>query len=126
MLPNFWICCRELRRLKVTSFRACVRSVCSVECSAIKKKFVCFYFHQSCRHVADNIGDINVDLMQSSESSSFTCNDVKLCKFNKPFSYSEKESEWNDISLEFVEFSNAHNCDRSHNATQSNLVHKNV
>ena len=30
MLPNFGICCRELRGLKVTSFRACVRSFCSV------------------------------------------------------------------------------------------------
>ena len=31
MLSNFEICCRELRGLKVTSFRACVRSFCSVE-----------------------------------------------------------------------------------------------
>ena len=30
VLPNFGICCRELRGLKVTSFRACVRSFCSV------------------------------------------------------------------------------------------------
>ena len=28
--PNFEICCRELGGLKVTTFRACVRSVCSV------------------------------------------------------------------------------------------------
>ena len=26
VLPNFGICCRELRELKVTSSRACVRS----------------------------------------------------------------------------------------------------
>ena len=31
VLPNFGICCcRELAGLKVTSFRACVRSLCSV------------------------------------------------------------------------------------------------
>ena len=30
VLPNFGICCRELRGLKVASFRACVRSFCSI------------------------------------------------------------------------------------------------
>ena len=30
----------------------------------------------------------------------------------------------NDISLQFVEFSNVHNCDRSCNVTRSNLVYK--
>ena len=30
VLPNFGIGCRELGALKVTSFRACVRSFCSV------------------------------------------------------------------------------------------------
>ena len=45
---------------------------------------------------------------------------------NRPFSYSEKECESNDISLQFVEFSNVHNCDRSSNAIQSKLAHKNV
>ena len=45
---------------------------------------------------------------------------------NRPFSYSEKESGSNDISLHFVEFSNVHNCDRTSNAIQSNLAYKNV
>ena len=46
--------------------------------------------------------------------------------FNRPFSYSEKECGSNDISLQFVEFSNVHNCDRSSNAIQWNLVNKTV
>ena len=45
---------------------------------------------------------------------------------NRPFSYSEKESQSNDTLLHFVEFSNVHNSDGSSNATQSNLVNKNV
>ena len=45
---------------------------------------------------------------------------------NRPFSYSEKESQSNDTLLHFVEFSNVHNGDRSSNATQSNLAYKNV
>ena len=43
---------------------------------------------------------------------------------NRPFSYSESECGSNDISLQFVEFSNVHNCDRSSNATLSNLAYK--
>ena len=43
---------------------------------------------------------------------------------NRPFSYSENEPGSNDISLNFVEFSNVPNCDRSSNATHSNLVYK--
>ena len=35
LLPNSGICCRELRGLKVTSFRACVRSFCSVTTASI-------------------------------------------------------------------------------------------
>ena len=45
---------------------------------------------------------------------------------NRPFRYSKKESGSNDISLNFVEFSNSHNTDRSSNATQSNVVYKAV
>ena len=47
-------------------------------------------------------------------------------KRNRPFSYSEKECGSNDISLQFVEFSKVHNCDRSSNAIQSNLANKTV
>ena len=45
---------------------------------------------------------------------------------NRPYSYSRRECGSNDISLHFVEFSNVHNTNRISNATQSNLVHKNV
>ena len=45
---------------------------------------------------------------------------------NRPFSSSEKESQSNDTLLHFVDFSNVDNCDRSSNATRSNLVYKNV
>ena len=45
---------------------------------------------------------------------------------NRPFSYSEKESQSNDTLLHFVGFSNVHKSDRSSNATRSNLVYKNV
>ena len=45
---------------------------------------------------------------------------------NRPFSYSEKEPQSNDTLLRFVEFSNVHNSDRSYNATQWNLLYKNV
>ena len=45
---------------------------------------------------------------------------------NRPFSYSEKESQSNETLLHFVEFSNVHNSDRTSNATRSNLVYKNV
>ena len=74
-------------------------------------------------------------------------------QMHRPFSYSEKECEWNDISLHFVEFSNVHNgpfsysekesqsndtllhsvessnvhsSDRSSKATPSSLTHENV
>ena len=43
---------------------------------------------------------------------------------NRPFSYSENECGSNDISLQFVEFSNVDNCDRSVNATLSSLEYK--
>ena len=45
---------------------------------------------------------------------------------NRSVSYFKKECGSNDISLHFVELSNVHNNDRSSNATQSNLVYKNV
>ena len=46
--------------------------------------------------------------------------------FNRPFCFSEKDSQSNDTLLHFVEFSNVHNSDKSSNATRSNLVYKNV
>ena len=41
-----------------------------------------------------------------------------------PFSYSGKESESNDVMMQFEEFSNVHNGDRASNATRSNLAYK--
>ena len=49
---------------------------------------------------------------------------INIEPFNRPFSYSESECGSNDISLQFVEFSNVHNCDRSSNATLSSLAYK--
>ena len=43
---------------------------------------------------------------------------------NRPFSYSENECGSNDVLLQFIEFSNVDNCDRSFNATLSNLEYK--
>ena len=45
-------------------------------------------------------------------------------KLNRPFSYSRKESESNDVTMQFEEFSNVHNSDRTSNATRSNLAYK--
>ena len=39
-------------------------------------------------------------------------------RLNRPFSYSKKESESNDVMMHFEEFSNVHNSDGSSNATQ--------
>ena len=44
-------------------------------------------------------------------------------KFNRPFCYSEDECGSNDISLQFVEFSNVYNCDRSFKATLSSFAY---
>ena len=43
---------------------------------------------------------------------------------NRPFSYSGKESESNDVMMHFEEYSNAYNSDRTSNATRSNLAYK--
>ena len=58
------------------------------------------------------------DETYSTQSQTFTI------LINRPFSYSENECGSNDISLQFVEFSNVNNCDRSSNGTQSSLVYK--
>ena len=56
-------------------------------------------------------------------------NEFLMCKYsansdNRPFSYSGKESESNDVMMQFEEFSNVHNSDRISNATRSNLAYK--
>ena len=43
---------------------------------------------------------------------------------NRPFSYSGKDSESNDVMVQFEEFSNVHNSGRTSNATRSNLAYK--
>lgn len=55
---------------------------------------------------------------QSINQSGYPC--------NRPFNYSAKESESNDILKRSAEFSNVHKRDRSCKATQSNLPYKNV
>ena len=40
MLPNFGICCRGLRELKVASFRACVPCSCSVVVTHVFRLFI--------------------------------------------------------------------------------------
>ena len=45
---------------------------------------------------------------------------------HRPFSYSGKESESNDVMMQFEEFSNVHNSDRTSNSTRSNLAYKTV
>ena len=38
--------------------------------------------------------------------------------YSSPFNYSGKESESNDVIMQFEEFSNVHNSDRASNAAQ--------
>ena len=47
-------------------------------------------------------------------------------QYGRPFSYSGKESESNDIMLQLEEFSNVHNSDRTSNTTRNNLAYKTV
>ena len=52
---------------------------------------------------------------------------ISLLKiYNRPFSYSVKESQSNDVMMQFEEFSNVRNSDRISNATRSNLAYKMV
>ena len=46
-----------------------------------------------------------------------------LVSGNRPFSYSEKESQSNDALLHSVEFSNVHNSDRSSSSSSSSLIY---
>ena len=48
--------------------------------------------------------------------------DCNIC--NRPFSYSRKESESNVVMMNFEEFSNVHNSDRSSKPTRSNLAYE--
>ena len=41
----------------------------------------------------------------------------------RPFSYSKKESESNDVLMQFEELSNVHNSDRRSNTTRSNVLY---
>ena len=38
----------------------------------IKKKIIYFHYHQKCQDITDNIGDIELDLIQSSQNTVFT------------------------------------------------------
>ena len=50
--------------------------------------------------------------------------DIFLRPNNRPFSYSGKESQSNDVMMQFEEFSNVHNSDRISNASRSNFAYK--
>ena len=52
------------------------------------------------------------------------CNRVSNHIDKGPFSYSGKESESNNVMMQFEEFSNVHNSDETSNATRSNLAYK--
>ena len=39
----------------------------------IKKKMIYFHYHQKCQHFTDNRGDVELDWMQSSQNTVFTC-----------------------------------------------------
>ena len=49
---------------------------------------------------------------------------LKSPTVEQAFSYSGKESESNDIMMQFEEFSKVHNSDRTSNVIRSNLAHK--
>ena len=38
----------------------------------IKKKMIYFHYHQKCQDITDNIGDIELDLIQSCQNTVFT------------------------------------------------------
>ena len=40
----------------------------------IKKKMIYFHYHQKCQDITDNRGDIELDSIQSSQNTVFTCN----------------------------------------------------
>ena len=55
---------------------------------------------------------------QTEKVKLFFCLSEKLLNIeNRPYRHSEKETESNDTWLNFVEFSNVHNSDRTSNAT---------
>ena len=79
----------------------------------------------------------NLNIIITTDISKFTvvvafsnddCNgkDIKNLSTNRLFSYSEKESQSNDILLHFVEFLNVHSGDRSSHAIWLNCAYKNV
>ena len=81
--------------------------------------------------VGVEITQLNVKVLASIARASFCELRIKVFDFqpllfNRPFSYSDKESQSNDTLLHVVGFANVHNCDRSSEATRSNLVYKNV
>ena len=56
--------------------------------------------------------------------SSVGHDEVHSHSVNRPFRYSGKKSKSDDVMMQFEEFSNVHNSDRTSNATRSNLAYE--
>ena len=85
---------------------------------------LCIFIHEvrlSCVRASVTVVHIRFE-------NSKNCSKISI---NRPFSYSEKEPQSNDVclhleELHLEEFSNVRNSDRSPNATRSNFAYKNV
>ena len=60
---------------KLTGFEASL--------DVVKKTMIQFHYHQKCQDITDNRGDIELDLIQSSQNTVFTLNKLKWCQFNQ-------------------------------------------
>ena len=49
----------------------------------LKKKMIYIHYHQKCQDITDNIGDIELDLIQSSQNTVFTWNELELGQDNQ-------------------------------------------
>ena len=111
---------------EVTSYRSNESSIVSsrlYRCLPLYRKLM--------QENGDTVTRMGLDLLKCSENgrplqSSKCKTRVSIPGSNRPFSYSEKESQSNDTLLHLVDFSNVRNSDRSSNATRSNLMYKNV
>ena len=83
-----------------------------IEVPGVRKQYACL---KNCHNIAK--ATLKLYLWQVDQRLSHILR-------NRPFSYSHNECRSNDISLQFVEFSNVHNCDRKSHATLSNLAYK--
>ena len=52
-----------------------------------KKYAAYFHYHLKCHNITDNEGDIEIDLMESSQNTEFPCNLSKCHLFNENGQY---------------------------------------